>query len=81
MSLATLNTLSGLSASAMNETDSQTARKTALQGELGKTSGYVWLEDAYNSTSCGAFGVVLGNGHVGYGDRNDRYDSYSALCR
>ena len=78
MSLATLNTLSGLSASAMNETDSQTARKTALQGELGKTSGYVWLEDAKSSTSCYARGVDLNSGYVSNALRyNERY----ALCR
>jgi hypothetical protein len=78
MSLATLNTLSGLSASADNETDSRTARKTALQGGLGKTDGTIWLEDAYSSTLCNARLVYTTNG----GTRNShRTGAYYALCR
>jgi hypothetical protein len=75
MTLATLNTLSGLSASAMNATDFRTARKTALQGGLGKTDGYVWLEDPIG---CGADLVLLNNGIVSSTGRNNYY---YALCR
>ena len=78
MTLATLNTLSGLSASAYNETDSETARKIALQGGLGKTDGYVSLEDANSSAICTALGVGLGTGHV---ISNNRLSLRFALCR
>ena len=79
MSLANLNTLSGLSASAMNETDSKTAHATALQGGLGNTGGYVWLEDASSSTTCHARFVRPSDGAVGGGGRN--FNSAFALCR
>ena len=72
MSWATLNTLSG--------GDSNDARKTALQGGLGKTGGNVWLEDAYSSDNCRARCVYLSEGLV---RRSSRYngDTYYALCR
>ena len=72
MSLATLNTLSG--------GNSNDARKTALQGGLGKTSGYVWLEDAYSSTSCNARYVPLLDGTVYLTYSRSNYN-FSALCR
>ena len=79
MSLATLNTLSGLSASAMNEIDSKTARKIALQGGLGKTGGFVWLEDASSSDSCETRIAFLGTGSAAFSNRNQ--DNRYALCR
>ena len=69
MTVTTLNTLSG--------GDSKTARKTALQGGLGKTDGIVWLEDAY-STTCAARFVYLRDGRF---DATGRHNNYSALCR
>ena len=71
MTRATLNTLSGGS--------SADARKTALQGGLGKTGGDVWLEDAYSSTSCTARSVIFSNG--GVNPRGERYSMRYALCR
>ena len=78
MSQATLNTLSGLSATAYNETDSKTARKTALQGGLGETTNPVWLEGANSGVSCTARIVFRGTGSILY---NPRSSSYYALCR
>ena len=70
MTVATLNTLSG--------GDSNDARKTALQGGLGKTDGNVRLEDAYSSNSCNARIVGLSNGAV---SARPRVHNNYALCR
>ena len=71
MTRATLDTLSG--------GNSNDARKTALHGGLGKTSGSVWLEDAYSSTSCNSRRVYLDAGSIDSVPARER--DYYALCR